>query len=408
MKKTRNRFALGFVLGMVAMVVVVASIGAGLYFSQNSGIFGGKSQKKGSDSSQNQENVAEATSQKVEYLQKIIDAYYLEDIDTEKLEEGIYKGLLSGLEDPYSVYYTKDEYKAFMEDTSGKYYGIGALVSQTVDTGVITAINVFEESPAYKAGMKNGDVIYKVEDEEVTGEDLSNVVAKMKGKKGTKVNIIVYRSSENKYIDLEITRDEVNVPTVEYKMLDKKNKIGYIQITQFEEVTYQQFTKALDDLKKQGMKAVIFDLRDNPGGLYSTVCDMLDDLLPEGTLVYTKDKYGKEEKQTSDAKYLDMPMVVIQNGNSASASEIFAGAIQDFKTGQIVGEQSFGKGIVQTILPLTDGSAVKITIQDYYTPSGKNIHGKGITPNIEVEDNVKTKEDEQLDKALEVILDIVK
>lgn len=398
MRKTRNRFVLGFVLGMVAMTIVVASIGVGIYFSQ----------KDANQNNPGQQSVTDATSQKVEYLQKIMEAYYLGDIDKNKLQEGIYKGLLSGLEDPYSVYYTAEEYDALMEETSGKYYGIGALVSQAVDTGIITAINVFENSPAEKAGMKDGDVIYKVEDKEVTGEDLNNVVAKMKGDKGTQVKITVYRGSEDKYIDLTITRDEVNVPTVEYKMLDKKKKIGYIQITQFEEVTYDQFAAAIKDLKKQGMKAVIFDLRDNPGGLYNIVCEMLDDLLPEGTLVYTKDKYGTEEKQTSDAARLDMPMVVLQNENSASASEIFAGAVQDFGAGKIVGGQSFGKGIVQSILPLPDGSAIKLTIEDYYTPSGDSIHGKGITADVEVADDVKTEKDEQLDKAKEVVKGLMK
>lgn len=393
MKKTRNRFVLGFVLGMLAMAVVVVSIGAGIFFSQKD--------KTG-------QNISDATSQKVEYLERVMNAYYLDEIDANKLEEGVYKGLLSGLEDPYSVYYTAEEYKALMEETTGKYYGIGALVSQTMDTGVITAIQVFDNSPAQKAGMEDGDLIYKVEDKEVTGEDINNVVAKMKGAKGTQVKITVYRESQNKYIDLTITRDEVNVPTVEYKMLDKKQKIGYIQITQFEEVTYEQFTKAIKDLKKQGVKAIIFDLRNNPGGLYNIVCDILDDLLPEGTLVYTKDKYDREEKQTSDAECINIPMVVLQNENSASASEIFAGAVQDFKAGKIVGTQSFGKGIVQSILPLTDGSAVKLTIENYYTPSGQNIHGKGITPDVEVTDDVQTEKDEQLLKAQEVIKGMMK
>ena len=189
---------------------------------------------------------------------------------------------------------------------------------------------------------------------------------------------------------------------------DKKKKIGYIQISQFEEVSYDQFTKALDDLKKQGMKAVIFDVRSNPGGLYETVCKMLDEILPEGNLVSTKDKYGNEEKQTSDSKCLDMPMVVLQNKDSASASEIFAGAIQDFNAGKIVGTQSFGKGIVQTILPLSDGSAVKLTVQDYYTPSGKNIHGKGITPDVEVELEENATSDTQLEKAKETIMELMK
>lgn len=401
MKKNKNRFVLGFILGMLAMVVVAASIGAGIYFSQKD-----SGQKKISESTE--KKISESTEKKIDSLEKIIEAYYLDEVDETKLEDGVYKGLLSGLEDPYSVYYTAEEYKALMEDTSGKYYGIGALVSQSADTGVITAIKVFEDAPADQAGMENGDIIYKVEGAEVTGEDLNNVVSKMKGDKGTEVNITVYRSSQKKYIDLKIIRDEVNVPTISYKMLDKKQKIGYIQITQFEEVTYEQFTEAINALKKQGMKAVIFDVRDNPGGLYNIVCKMLDDLLPEGTIVYTKDKYDKEEKQTSDADCLDIPMVVLQNENSASASEIFAGAIQDFKAGTIVGTQSFGKGIVQTILSLNDGSAVKLTIEKYYTPSGKNIHGTGITPDVKVEADAQAKDDVQLLKAQETIKELMK
>lgn len=347
--------------------------------------------------------ISSEVSGKLDFLKDVIDLKYLEKTDEKTLEENIYKGLLQGLNDPYSVYYTKDEYDALKEETSGSYCGIGALVSQNADTGVITAINVFKGSPAEKAGMKNGDIIYKVEDKEVTGEDLNNVVAKMKGEKDTKVKINVYRTSEKEYIDLEITRDKVDVPTVEHKMLDKSKGIGYIQITQFEEVTYDQFKEALDDLKRQGMKSVIFDLRNNPGGLYDTVCEMLDDLLPEGTLVYTKDKDGNKQEKKSDANFLDMPMVVLQNENSASASEIFAGAIQDFGAGKIVGTQSFGKGIVQSIIPLSDGSAVKLTVEKYYTPKGVNIHGKGITPDVKVEISKDGKKDNQLQKAIEVI-----
>lgn len=388
MKKTKNRFVTGFVLGMLAMAVVVASIGAGFYFSN-----------KGTT----KQTVSNETEGKIDRIEKIIDSYYLGDVDREKLEDGVYKGMLSGLDDPYSVYYTAEEYDTLMEETSGKYYGVGALVSQNVETGIITAVNVFKGAPADKAGMEDGDIIYKVEGKEVTGEDLSNVVSRMKGDKGTQVNITVYRESHKKYIDLKIIRDKVNVPTVEHKMLDKKKGIGYIQISQFEEVTYDQFVKAVEALKKQGMKAVIFDVRDNPGGLYSTVCKMLDYILPEGTIVYTKDKYGTEEKETSDAECMKMPIVVLQNGNSASASEIFAGAIQDFKAGTVVGEQSFGKGIVQSILPLFDGSALKLTVQKYYTPNGTNIHGKGITPDVIVEADAESKKDTQLIRAQETI-----
>lgn len=389
MKKNKTKFLPGFLTGAFVMLIVAICVGIGINAVKT---------ETGSKTT-----ISSEVSGKLDFLKDVIDLKYLEKTDEKTLEENIYKGLLQGLNDPYSVYYTKDEYDALKEETSGSYCGIGALVSQNADTGVITAINVFKGSPAEKAGMKNGDIIYKVEDKEVTGEDLNNVVAKMKGEKDTKVKINVYRTSEKEYIDLEITRDKVDVPTVEHKMLDKSKGIGYIQITQFEEVTYDQFKEALDDLKRQGMKSVIFDLRNNPGGLYDTVCEMLDDLLPEGTLVYTKDKDGNKQEKKSDANFLDMPMVVLQNENSASASEIFAGAIQDFGAGKIVGTQSFGKGIVQSIIPLSDGSAVKLTVEKYYTPKGVNIHGKGITPDVKVEISKDGKKDNQLQKAIEVI-----
>lgn len=389
MKKNKTKFLPGFLTGAFVMLIVAICVGIGINAVKT---------ETGSKTT-----ISSGVSGKLDFLKEVIDLKYLEKTDEKTLEENIYKGLLQGLNDPYSVYYTKDEYDALKEETSGSYCGIGALVSQNADTGVITAINVFKGSPAEKAGMKNGDIIYKVEDKEVTGEDLNNVVAKMKGEKDTKVKINVYRTSEKEYIDLEVTRDKVDVPTVEHKMLDKSKGIGYIQITQFEEVTYDQFKEALDDLKKQGMKSVIFDLRNNPGGLYDTVCEMLDDLLPEGTLVYTKDKDGNKQEKKSDANFLDMPMVVLQNENSASASEIFAGAIQDFGAGKIVGTQSFGKGIVQSIIPLSDGSAVKLTVEKYYTPKGVNIHGKGITPDVKVEISKDGKKDNQLQKAIEVI-----
>lgn len=389
MKKNKTKFLPGFLTGAFVMLIVAICVGFGINAVKT---------ETGSKTT-----ISSEVSGKLDFLKKVIDLKYLEKTDEKTLEENIYKGLLQGLNDPYSVYYTKDEYDALKEETSGSYCGIGALVSQNADTGVITAINVFKGSPAEKAGMKNGDIIFKVEDKEVTGEDLNNVVAKMKGEKDTKVKINVYRTSEKEYIDLEVTRDKVDVPTVEHKMLDKSKGIGYIQITQFEEVTYDQFKEALDDLKKRGMKSVIFDLRNNPGGLYDTVCEMLDDLLPEGTLVYTKDKDGNKQEKKSDANFLDMPMVVLQNENSASASEIFAGAIQDFGAGKIVGTQSFGKGIVQSIIPLSDGSAVKLTVEKYYTPKGVNIHGKGITPDVKVEISKDGKKDNQLQKAIEVI-----
>ena len=388
--KNKTRFVPGFLLGMFAMLVVVAGIGVGIYFSDI-----------GIDSIKNSSTATNKADKKLNALEEIIDLYYLEDIDKEDLENGLYKGLLEGIGDPYSEYYTKEEYQEILQSTAGKYYGIGALVSQNIKTNIITINAVFKDAPAYKAGMKAGDVIYKVDDKDVTGKNVDEVVSMMKGEKGTKVKITVYRASTEKYVDLFIIRDEVKVPTIEYKMLDKKNKIGYVQILEFDEVTSEQFKKAIKTLKKQGMKKIVFDVRNNPGGSYSTVCEILDEILPEGTLVFTKDKYGKEEKQVSDARALKMPMVVLQNENSASASEIFAGAIQDFGAGKIVGTQSFGKGIVQLIIPFNDGSAIKLTVEKYYTPKGENIHGKGITPDVVVEAGENAKKDVQLEKALE-------
>lgn len=389
--KNKTRFIPGFLLGMFAMLVVVAGIGVGIYFS-DMGI-----------NTSDETMATDKAEKKLKVLEEVIDAYYLEDTDKEDLENGLYKGLFAGIGDPYSVYYTEDEYEELQQSTSGKYSGIGALVSQDMKTNVVTVSKVFKDGPADKGGMKSGDIIYKVDDEDVTGKSVDEVVSKMKGEKGTKVKVTVYRQSEENYVDLSITRDEVKIPTVEYKMLDNKKKIGYIQITEFDEITGEQFSKALTNLKKQGMKKVIFDVRDNPGGSYEIVCEILDEILPEGTLVFTRDKYGNEEKQESDPSCLDMPMVVLQNENSASASEIFAGAIQDFGAGKIIGTQSFGKGIVQQIVPLNDGSAIKLTVEKYYTPSGKNIHGKGITPDVKVEAGTDEKEDVQLKKAQEVL-----
>ena len=395
MKKTKSRFLPGFLVGMLATMVITAGVVVGIVFSGTDINITAKKQ--------NNKSATEASLSKLSSLESIIDLYYLDKVDNKKLEEGIYKGLFSGLDDPYSVYYTADEYAKLQEDIDGVFVGMGAYVSQNTETGIIIVTKAFDNSPAKKAGIKDGDIIYKVEDKEVTGEDVDKVVSMIKGKENTKVKLTIYRQSEKKYIDVESTRAKVEVPSIEAKMLNKKKGIAYIQIVEFQENTYKQFAGAIEKLKKQGMKSVIFDVRNNPGGRYDIVCQILDDLLPEGTLVSTKDKYGKEEKQTSDAKTLNMPMVVIQNENSASASEIFAGAIQDFKAGTIIGTRSFGKGIVQQMWPLNDGSAIKLTVEKYYTPSGKNIHGKGITPDVEVKASTKGNKDVQLNKAVEIL-----
>jgi carboxyl-terminal processing protease len=349
---------------------------------------------------------------KLNKLESLIDEYYLEEVDESAFADGIYKGLMESLGDPYSVYYTKDEFAALMESSSGVYCGIGATVSQDAKTGVISIVKPFVSGPAYDAGVLPGDIIYKVNGEEVTGVDLSEVVSRMKGDEGTEVNITVVRENESEPIEMTIERRQIEVPTVEYEMLD--NNVGYISVSQFEEVTADQFIKAVNDLDKKGQKGLIVDLRNNPGGLLNIVVEMLDRLLPKGLIVYTQDKNGAKEEFFSDGdEEFNKPMVVLINGNSASASEIFAGAIQDYGIGTLVGTTSFGKGIVQSVIPLDDETAVKITVSKYYTPKGRNIHGTGIEPDVEVElkDDLKQKvvieksEDNQLQKAIDVLMD---
>lgn len=345
-------------------------------------------------------------SSKLTYLETVISNYYIEDIDEGVLVEGVYKGLFEALDDPYSEYYDEEEYAELKESISGSYSGIGAVVSQNKETMVITVVNPYANSPAYEAGMRAGDIIYSVEGEEIATKDISDVVDKLKGEEDTSVNVTVYRDGE--YIDLSIVRRKIEVATVGYQMLE--NNIGYIEISQFDVNTTEQFGKAMKELNAQNMEGLVIDLRNNPGGVYETVVDMLDMIMPEGTIVYTEDKYGNRETETSDADtILNVPLSVIVNENSASASEIFAGAIKDCGLGTIVGMTTYGKGVVQSVLDLGDGTGLKITTSKYYTPSGVCINGIGITPDVEVEVDyidalqADMEDDVQLQKAIEVV-----
>lgn len=342
---------------------------------------------------------------KMDLLNSLIDQYYIGDVDEAELSEGVYKGYIEGLGDPYSVYYDEEETEQMNESLSGEFGGVGALMSQDRDTGVITVLQVYDGSPAQEAGMRDGDTLYKVEGEEVTGEDLSDVVSKVKGEKGTQVTLTVLRADTGEEEELTITRDTIQAQTVSHEM--KEDNVGYIRIAEFDAVTYDQYKEALEDLESQGMEKLIVDLRSNPGGNLDTVCDILDLMLPEGLIVYTEDKNGEREEYTSDEEHqFDKPLVVMMNGYSASASEIFAGAIQDYGLGQIVGTQSYGKGVVQSIFDLQDGTSVKLTIAEYFTPNGRSIDGEGITPDVEVEyqyDENDPEADNQLDRAMEVL-----
>lgn len=354
--------------------------------------------------------ISSDTETKLSYLKKLIDETYLHDVKEKDLNEGIYKGYVEGLGDQYSAYYDKKETKELTESLDGSFSGIGAVMTQDASSGVITITRVYDDSPAKKAGIKTGDILYRVEEKTVTGKDLDKVVSWIKGKKGTKVNLTLLRGTNSDKIKVTATRDVINVETVKYKVLE--NQIGYISISEFDSVTGAQFAKALKQLQKKNIEGLVVDLRNNPGGSLSTVCDILDSILPKGLIVYTKDKNGKKEEYTSDEKHrLNLPMSVLVNGQSASASEIFAGAVQDYGKAEIIGTQTYGKGVVQNLFDLKDGTCVKLTTSEYFTPKGRNIDSKGITPDVKIEYKYNAKDpkaDNQLDKAVSVVKDKIK
>ena len=354
------------------------------------------------------------TVKKIDELMSYIDLYYNDDCDEDDIRNAIYAGTLEGLGDPYSVYYTADEYKDMQISTSGKYYGIGAALGQDAKTKEVTISKVYEGTPEEEAGLRDGDQIVKVNDTVSTSEELSDLVQKIRGEEGTTVHLKIYRASTKKTFEVDVERKNVELPSITSKMLD--GGIGYIQISEFQSKTEEQFKSALADLKKQGMKSLIVDVRSNPGGLITAAANILDQILPEGTVVYTEDKYGKREDYASDSKCLKCPIAVLVNENSASASEIFAGAIKDYNYGTLIGTKTFGKGIVQTVFPLEDGDAVKITTAKYYTPKGNYIHGVGIEPDINLTYKYSGPEDEaydmkydnQVQKAIKVLAEKMK
>lgn len=346
------------------------------------------------------EGIGSKVAGKLNALNSVLsNKFYFDQADEEKSADSIYKAYLSSYDDKYTVYYTADEYKKLMESTSGKFYGVGALCSIN-ESGGVMVLDAFEDGPAYKAGVRDGDVVIKVDDTDITGMDLSSAVALIKGDKGTQVNLTIVR--DDKTYVFSIIRDEIITKTVDYKMME--NSIGYIQISQFDEVTTEQFKEALTDLNNQGLKGLIVDIRSNPGGLLNVVVDIVDEIIPKGLIVYTDDVNGnRKEYNGSSDNEITVPMAVLVDGNSASAAEIFAGAVQDYGKGKIIGTQTFGKGIVQTIQPLTDGSAIKYTIAQYYTPKGQVIQGNGVAPDMVVELPKDATEDLQLDAALEYV-----
>ncbi len=401
MKKT------GIVIGLISLVLVTAiisfAIAGYIFYTWDSD----NRYKISFDSDKvNLDNV-----EKFNKIKNILESKYYESVDENKLLEGAISGMAYSLEDPYTVYFSKEQMAKFMEASEGSYVGIGVLITVDKD-GLLTIVEPFEDSPAKEVGMIKGDKILKVDDKDVTAIRDENLIIKMiKGVENTKVKITVFRPSEGKSIDFNITRKKINVVNISSEVLS--DNIGYIKIKMFDNDIAKNFEEHLKQLQNKGIKGLIIDVRGNPGGDYYEVVKIVDRLIPEGLIVYTEDKNKKRDEKKSDAKELNLPMSLLVNGNSASASEILAGALKDHNKATLVGTRTFGKGVVQAVLPLEDGSGLKVTIARYFTPSGVCIQGIGIQPNEEVKldekyqnvsiSEIPREEDSQLNRAIEII-----
>lgn len=402
---SRGSFIKGLIIGVLATLFLSAAvlISVGVIRSQTK-----TSSNGGNDGVKSA--LSDKVQSKVNELLGYVHLYFYDEIDEEKLANGIYSGLMEGLDDKYTEYYTKQEYADLQISATQNYYGIGAGLMQDKESMQVTIDHIYEGSPAESAGLKEGDMIVQVEDIEAASMELSDLVMHIRGEEGTTVHLQIYREGETDYLEFDVKRANIDLPTVEHEMLDEK--IGYIHILEFGAPTVSQFETAVSELTSLGMKALVLDVRDNPGGMITAVTGVLDDILPEGTVVYTQDKYGKRQDYTSDdEKQMQCPLAVLMNGNSASASEILAGAIRDFEYGTLIGTKTFGKGIVQSILPLSDGDAIKLTTAKYFTPKGENIHGTGILPDVELEYEYSGEKegeynellDNQVQKAMEIL-----
>lgn len=396
-RRRKRRFGAGFAAGALSVLLIGICAWGAIEILRGGFPFGTYA------SGQVSENDVSA---KLDLLNSLIDQYYLYEgeVDEDALAEGIYSGYTAALGDPYTEYYDREETAALMESTSGEFSGIGATMTQNTDGpgAVITA--VYEGSPAAEAGLQAGDVISKVDGNDVSGMDLDSIVSLIKGEKGTEVKITVLRYGQE--IETAAVRDIIQMQTVDSVMLD--DQVGYISVSEFDDVTYDQFKSALDSLEAQGMAGLVIDLRNNPGGNLSTVTDMLKLLLPEGTIVSITDKNGDTEEVTCDgSNEFTKPLAVLVNQYSASASEVFSGAIQDYGIGSIVGVTTYGKGVVQQLIDLGDGTCLKVTIAEYYTPSGRSINGVGVKPDVEAEyvyDAENPEADNQLETAVETVM----
>ncbi|MDO4453975.1 MAG: S41 family peptidase [Eubacteriales bacterium] len=398
--KKNYRFFKGFLSGWAFMLLIGAAA-----LAMRTKIPGSASDNTDEEAAVTQEHV-----NKLAELEMMIDAYNLEEADKKKMTDYMYKGLIAGLEDPYAAYYTEEELSSVQQSLEGSYKGIGVLMTQNYETNEIKVLRCYEGAPAENSGLMPDDILLKINGQDTAEMSLNEVVSIIQQGEEDMISLTVAREGEKEPLTFSMEREKVEVPTVNAQMLE--DEIGYIQITEFDSVTVSQFGNALEELEEEGMEKLIVDVRNNPGGMLTSVCDILDQMLPEGLMVYTEDKEGNRSEYSSDEEHqFTKPLAVLVNENSASASEIFAGAIQDYGLGTIVGTTTYGKGIVQTTYSLEDGSALKLTTAKYYTPDGNDIHEKGITPDVAVEaaESVQTpgatekETDIQLEKAIEIL-----
>lgn len=404
-KKGSRTFLGGLLTGIIASIFVVCLIIVGKYaflFIKNHST---QVSAPGSESVINTE-----TLQKMKTMEEMVDEYYYGDeVSKADIQDGIYKGMIEALDDPYSEYYTKEELEDVSNSTKGISYGIGAYISLNKDMDSAMIAGVMEGTPAEEAGLREGDIIFKVDGEETRGLSVSAVVAMVKGKENTTVHLSIYREGEPELLEMDIVRGKlIETETVQHGTVEGNDSIGYLRITEFDAVTVDQFNEAMAELNASNIKGLILDLRSNPGGNLTAVVDIARRILPEGMIVYTEDKEGNRTEYTCDGQHeLQIPLVVLVNEYSASASEILAGAIKDYNKGTLVGTTTYGKGIVQAVRSLDDGTAVKLTVSAYFTPSGKNIHGIGIEPDIELEYDYEAYEadetDNQVERAIEIL-----
>ncbi len=343
-------------------------------------------------------------------IKDLIKKRYIGESDDQALMDGAIKGMVATLGDRYSAYLTPEENAELQINLSGTYGGVGLLVTIDPEDMMITVVKPFKDSPGMKAGILPGDKLVKIDGKEVSYKNYDLAVNMLRGEKGTQVTVTIYREGEEDLLEFTLVRDIIVQDTIEHRML--KDGIGYISISSFDQNTAEEFTKGLEALMENNeLKALVVDVRNNPGG-YLHICTQIADLLlPEALIVYTEDKEGNRDEKWSDEESIGLPIAVLVNEMSASASEILAGAIQDNSAGFVIGTQTYGKGSVQAIIDFKDGSTLKLTTERYYTPNGKSIDGVGVTPDVQVELpkellkklDIKDEEDTQLQKAIEML-----